>query len=132
MEKKKMQKYIVRPQLIEELVHHDIYRMEKGVGPLFKFMDQQMVKESDVTVLVRKVEKEPAQDLIIGPSLHKHEVNQLYCLLGDLELEVTLRDEKHRVKAPTSILVPAGIDHAIRFLKGKGYLVNVLSGAKYR
>jgi len=132
MEKKKMQKYIVRPRLIEELVYHDISRMEKGVGPLFKFMDQQMVKESDVTVLVRKVEKEPPQGLVIGPTLHKHEVNQLYCLLGDTELEVTLRDEKHRAKAPASILVPAGIDHAIRFLKGKGYLVNVLSGAKYR
>ncbi len=132
MEKKKMQKYIVRPQLIEELVHHDISRMEKGVGPLFKFMDQQMVGESDVTVLVRKVEKEPPQDLIIGPSLHKHEVNQLYCLLGQVELEVTLGDERHRAKAPASILVPAGIDHAIRFVAGQGYLVNVLSGGKYR
>ena len=132
MEKKKMQKYIVRPQLIEELVHHDISRMEKGVGPLFKFMDRQLVEESDVTVLVRKVEKEPPEDEIIGPSLHRHEVNQLYCLMGDMELEVTLGEEKYRAKAPASILVPAGIDHAIRFLKGKGYLVNVLSGAKYR
>jgi hypothetical protein len=132
MEKNKMKKYIVSPQLIEELVHHDISRMEKGVGPLFKFMDRQMVGESDVTVLVRKVEKDPPRDLIIGPSLHKHEVNQLYCLLGDIELEVTLGDEKHLAKAPVSILVPAGVDHAIRFLKGKGYLVNVLSGAKYR
>jgi quercetin dioxygenase-like cupin family protein len=105
--------------------------MEKGVGPLFKFMDQQMVEESDVTVLVRKVEKEPPQELIIGPSLHRHAVNQLYCLLGDIELEVTLGDEKHLAKAPASILVPAGIDHAIRFVAGKGYLVNVLSGGKY-
>lgn len=132
MEKKKMKKYIVRPQRIRELVHHDIPRMEKGVGPLFQFVDQQMVKESDVTVLVRKVEKEPPPDLAIGPSLHKHEVNQLYCLLGNIEMEVTLKDEKHRAKAPASILVPAGIDHAIRFLGGKGYLVNVLSAAKYR
>lgn len=132
MEKKGMEKYIVRPRLIDELLHHDISCMEKGVGPLFKFMDQEMVKRSDVTVLVRKVEKEPPRDQIIGPSLHKHEVNQLYCLLGDIELEVTLGDEKHRAKAPASILVPAGIDHAIRFVGGKGYLVNVLSGAKYR
>ena len=72
----------------------------------------------------------PPRDQIIGPSLHKHE--ELYCLLGDIELEVTLGDEKHRAKAPASILVPAGIDHAIRFVGGKGYLVNVLSGAKYR
>ena len=127
-----MKKYIVSPQLIEELVHHDISRMERGVGPLFKFMDRQMVEESDVTVLVRRVEKDPPQDLIIGPSLHTHEVNQLYCLLGDIEVEVTLKNEKHRARAPASILVPAGIEHAIRFLGGKGYLVNVLSGAKYQ
>ncbi len=132
MEGEEMKKYIVRPQLIEELVHHDISRMEKGVGPLFKFMDRQMVEESDVTVLVRRVEKDPPQNLVIGPSLHTHEVNQLYCLLGDIEVEVTLKDEKHRARGPASILVPAGIEHAIRFLGGKGYLVNVLSGAKYR
>jgi len=127
-----MEKYIVKPQRIEELIHHDISRMEKGVGPLFKFMDREMVEESDVTVLVRYVEKEPPQDLVIGPALHKHEVNQLYCLLGDIELELTLGDEKHRAKAPVSILVPAGTDHSIRFVGGKGYLVNILSGAKYR
>jgi len=132
MEGEEMKKYIVRPQLIEELEHHDISRMEKGVGPLFKFMDRQMVEESDVTVLVCRVEKDPPQNLVIGPSLHTHEVNQLYCLLGDIEVEVTLKDEKHRARGLASILVPAGIEHAIRFLGGKGYLVNVLSGAKYQ
>ena len=95
----------MKPQAIKELVHHDIPKMEQEIGPLFKLM---------------------------GPSPHTHEVNQLYCLLGDLELEVMLGVEKHRVKGPASILVPAGLQHAIRFAGGKGYLVNVLSGGRYR
>ena len=128
----RMKRFIVKPQAIEELVHHDIPKMEQEIGPLFKFMDREMVPESDVTLLVRQVNREVKDELRAGPSLHTHEVNQLYCLLGDLELEVMLGAEKHRVKGPASILVPAGMQHAIRFAGGKGYLVNVLSGARYR
>jgi hypothetical protein len=114
----KMKRFIVKPQAIEELVHHDIPKMEQEIGPLFKFMDREMVPESDVTLLVRQVNREVK--------------DELYCLLGDVELEVMLGAEKHRVKGPASILVPAGMQHAIRFAGGKGYLVNVLSGARYR
>jgi len=127
-----MKKFIVKLQTIKELVHHDISKMEQEIGPLFKFMDREMVPESDVTLLVRQVNREAKDELSVGPSPHTHDVNQLYCLLGDVELEVTLGDEKHWVKGPASILVPAGLQHAIRFAGGKGYLVNVLSGANYR
>jgi hypothetical protein len=128
----KMKRFIVKPQAIEGLVHHDISKMEQEIGPLFKFMDREMVPESDVTLLVRQVNREVKDELSAGPSPHTHEVNQLYCLLGDLELEVALGAEKHRVKGPASILVPSGMQHAIRFAGGKGYLVNVLSGGRYR
>jgi hypothetical protein len=128
----RMKRYIVKPQTIKELVHHDISKMEQEIGPLFKFMDREMVPESDVTLLVRQVNRELENELSVGASPHAHDVNQLYCLLGDFELEVLLGDEKHRIKAPASILVPAGLQHAIRFASGKGYLVNILSGARYR
>jgi hypothetical protein len=128
----RMKRYIVKPQTIEELVHHDISKMEQEIGPLFKFMDREMVPESDLTLLVRKVNRKEKEELSVGASPHTHDVNQLYCLLGDFELEVMLGNEKHRVKGPASILVPAGLRHAIRFAGGKGYLVNVLSGAHYR
>lgn len=122
--------FIAAPELISKLVYHDVSKMEREVGPLWKYMDSTLVPETDVTVLVRKVERDPgASD--VGPSVHKHDVNQLYCLIGEFELEVTLGAEKHLVKGPASILVPAGMDHAISFVGGKGYLVNVLSRATY-
>ena len=123
-------RFIVTPQLIGDLVHHDITKMEREVGPLVKYMDSSMVPETDVTVLVREVEKDPeASD--VGPSVHKHDGNQVYCLVGEIELEVTLGSDKHLVKGPASILVPAGMDHAIRYVGGKGHLVNILSKASY-
>ena len=122
---------IIVPHLIEELVHHDISRMEKAVGPIFKFMDGTMVPESDVTVLIRRVERDISADSEIGPSLHSHDANQLYCLLGDVKLEVTLEDDQHRVTAPAAILVPAGMKHAIRYAGGTGYVVNILSKTSY-
>jgi mannose-6-phosphate isomerase-like protein (cupin superfamily) len=125
-----IQRFIVKPRKIEELVHHDIRKMEEEVGPLFRYMSREMVPEADVTLLVRKIERNP-QASDVGPSLHQHVVNQLYCLLGNLEVEVTIEDEKGIVQGPASILIPAGKNHAIRFIAGRGYLVNVLSGASY-
>jgi hypothetical protein len=125
-----IRQFIVKPEKIEELVHHDIRKMESEVGPLYRFMGRQMVPEADVTVLVRKIDRAPRmQD--VGPSPHRHEVNQLYCLLGDIEVEVTIDNKKETVMGPASILIPAGKSHAIRFITGRGYLVNVLSGVTY-
>jgi hypothetical protein len=132
MEPKGIEKYIAKPRRIEELIYHDISRMEKEVGPLFRFMDGEMVPETDVTVLVRDVRKDVAKEAEVGPSLHRHESNQLYCLLGDLSLEVIMGSEKRWVQGPASILIPAGTDHAIRFSGGKGFLVNILSHATYK
>ena len=131
MSNTKTKRLIVKPKVIEELVFHDISKMEKATGPLLRFMDASMVPEADVTLLVRKVEREISEDSEIGPSLHSHDVNQLYCLLDDFKLEVTLGNDKHTVQGPASILVPAGTKHAIRFAGGTGYLVNVLSKGRY-
>jgi len=132
MASKETGRLIVVPQRIGELVYHDVARMEQEIGPLWKYMDSELVPEADVTVLVREVKRNVSEDLKAGPSLHKHEVNQLYCLLGEVKLEVTLGTDKHMVQGPAAVLVPAGMTHAIRYAGGKGYLVNVLSGASYR
>jgi len=126
-----MKRFIVTPKPIEELVYHDITKMEKAVGPLWKYMDESLVPESDVTVLIREVERDVPEDSDIGPSVHTHDVNQLYCLIGKFKLQVTLGHEKHLVEGPASILVPAGTEHAIRFAGGTGILVNVLSKTAY-
>jgi len=129
---KEIEKFIMKPHRIEELIYHDISLMEKEVGPLFRFMDREMVSESDVTVLVRDVRKEVSKEAGVGPSLHRHESNQVYCLLGDLSVEVIMGSEKKLVQGPASILIPAGTEHAIRFSGGKGYLVNILSNSVYK
>jgi len=129
---KEIERFIVPPLRIEELIYHDISRMETEVGPLFRFMDREMVSESDVTVLVREVRKEVSKNAGVGPSLHRHDSNQIYCLLGDLAVEVTMDSQKKLVQGPASILIPAGTEHAIRFSGGKGFLVNILSRSEYK
>jgi hypothetical protein len=132
MEPGEIDKFIVKPKRIEELIYHDISRMENETGPLFRFMDREMVPESDVTVLVRDVRKEVSMASGIGPSFHRHDSNQIYCLLGDLAVEVIMGSEGKLVQGPASILIPAGTDHAIRFSGGKGFLVNILSRSEYK
>lgn len=124
-------RFIVKPVRIEELVHHDIPQMEREVGPLFRFMNRDMVPEADVTLMVRIIERDPRESNV-GPHPHHHEGNQLYCLLGEVEVEVTIEDETANVKGPASIFIPAGKAHAIRYRGGRGYLVNVLSRGEYQ
>ncbi len=125
-------RFIVKPLRLEELVYHDISRMEAEVGPLFRFMDAEMVPESDVTVLVRDVRKEVSGEAGAGPALHRHDANQIYCLVGELSVEVIMGSEKKLVQGPASILIPAGAEHAIRFAGGRGFLVNILSRSAYK
>jgi quercetin dioxygenase-like cupin family protein len=132
MQPKEIERLIVKPLRIEDLIYHDISRMEMEVGPLYRFMDKEMVSESDVTVLVRDVRKEVSKEAAVGPSLHRHDSNQIYCLLGDLTVEVIMGSEKKLVPGPASILIPAGTEHAIRFSGGKGFLVNILSRPQYK
>lgn len=126
-----MEKYIVKPQRIGQLVHHDIAKMEREAGSLWRFMENTMVPDADATVLVRKVEHELDETSQVGPEPHVHSVSQFYCLLDEIKLEVTLGQEKHMVKGPATIMVPAGTKHAIRFVGGTGYLVNILLQGSY-
>jgi len=127
----KIDEYIVEPERIEELVHHDIKKMEKEAGSLWRFMESTIVPEADITVLVRKVEQELDQSSKVGPELHMHDVNQYYCLLDEFKLEVTLDDENRVVTGPATIMVKAGTQHKIRFIGGTGVLVNVLCKGNY-
>lgn len=126
-----MEKHIVKPERIGRLVHHDISEMEKQAGSLRRFMDDSMIPETDVTVMVRKVEHELDESSQVGPEPHVHDVSQFYCLLDELKVEVTLGEEKSMVQGPATIMVPAGTRHAIRFVGGTGYLVNILCQGKY-
>jgi len=124
-------KCVVKPERIETLVHHDIKKMEDEAGSLWRFMGSTIAPGADITVLVRKVDHELDQSSEIGPELHVHDVNQYYCLLDEIKLEVTLGDETTVVTGPATIMVNAGTKHKIRFIGGTGTLVNVLCKGAY-
>ena len=73
---KDTKRLITSPNLINDLVYHDITKMQREVGPLWKYMDGSMIPESDVTVLVRDISKahliQSAFSLIIRCSI-KHD-----------------------------------------------------------
>ena len=133
MHKKKSQprNYIIKPEKVKSLPYHDIERMESEIGPLYKFVDPQKVAGADVTILVRKVEREISARKKIGASVHKHSFDQLYCILGDLSVEIFMNGKRKTIQGPASVFLPAGLDHASDFVGGKGYAVNILFTKKY-
>lgn len=133
MQKRKARprKFIVTPEKVKSLPYHDIKKMEREIGPLYKFIDPQKVAGADVTVLVRKVERAISEKRKIGASVHTHKFDQLYCILGDLSVEIFLKGKRTAIHGPASVFLPAGVDHAIDFVGGKGYAVNILFTKKY-
>ena len=121
---------VVRAQLIEEVVYHEVERAEKEIGPLYNFMEDCLVPEADICIHAREVKQVPP-DYQTHVAPHKHEVSSVYSIIGDLTVEVTLAEEKHQVTGPASVFVPAGMTHAVRPLKGTGYLVMVTKTGKY-
>jgi hypothetical protein len=59
--------------------------------------------------------------------VHEHDVAELNIFLPTTTLtcEVVLGDERHEVEGPASIVVPAGLRHAIAVRAGTGFLVSV-------
>ncbi|MFH1169238.1 MAG: hypothetical protein V1691_00950 [Chloroflexota bacterium] len=121
---------IAPARLIEELLHHDMTRQRQQVGPSYNYMDSSLVPEADIRVGVGHIGEVPAGfKPLVKP--HKHPVSKVYAIIGDLTVEVTLDGEKHEVSAPAGVFVPAGMMHSIKPLRGSGYLVVVLRGARY-
>ena len=119
-------RFIVHPKPVEQLVHHDMSKIKV----LNTFMDSSMVPEADVVLMVNEIKKvAPDIEHYIEP--HKHDATQLYTIIGDLTVEVFLEDERHEVQGPACIFIPAGMKHALRELKGSGYLVVVVRQGKY-
>ena len=121
---------VVKAQLIEKVVHHEVKRAEREVGPLYNFMEDCLVPEADLCIHAREVKQVPP-DYQTHVTPHKHEVSSVYSIFGDLTVEITLEDEKHQLTGPASVFIPAGMTHAVRPLRGSGYLVMVGRSGKY-
>ena len=132
MENDETARFIVKPKIIKELTYHDMDRLDRELGTsLFKYIDSSMVPESDLHVMIRKVDREIPEELNLGFIPHTHDVTQLYCLVGELKLEVTIGTDKHIACAPVTIFIPAGVKHSFKYAGGIGYIVNILRAGKY-
>lgn len=121
---------VVKAQLIEKKVYHDTKRAEREIGPLYNFMEDCLVPGADICIHVREVKHVPP-DYQSHVAPHKHEVSSVYSIIGDLTMEITLGEEKHLVTGPASVFIPEGMSHAVRPLKGTGYLVMTEKSGKY-
>ncbi len=126
----KTDRFIVSPQPIEELVYHDMPQMKRVPGSHNTFMDSSLVRAADILLHVREVKEVPS-DLKSHVEPHKHDVSQLYGIIGELTIEVILDGERHEVKGPACVFIPAGTTHTLRLLKGNGYLLAILRKGKY-
>jgi len=127
----KTDRFIVSPQpVVEELVYHNMAQIRRVPGTHNTFMDSSLVREADILLHVREVKEVPSA-LEFDAEPHKHDVSQLYGIIGELTLEVILDGERHEVKGPACVFIPAGTTHTLRLLKGNGYLLAILRKGKY-
>jgi mannose-6-phosphate isomerase-like protein (cupin superfamily) len=126
----KTKRLIVPAQLTEELVYHDMARAREELGPSYDYMSSSLVPEADIWVNVDHIKQVPVD---FKPYLepHKHQVSEVYVVIGDLTVEVILGGERHEVSGEAGVFIPAGMIHTYRPLRGSGYCVTILRGGKY-
>jgi len=126
----KTKRFIVPAQLIEELPYHDMARAREEFGPAYDYMSKSLVPEADINVSIDHIKQVPA-DFKPHIEPHTHPVSEVYLVIGDLTVEITLEDERHEVSGPAGVFIPAGMIHTMRPLRGNGYFAAVLGGGKY-
>ncbi len=127
----KSSRLIIRPTPVGEIPHHDMgrFQKERDLVPM-NYLDDSLLPETDLVVHVTEVKRVPL-DFKPYVQPHQHEVSSFYGLVGDLTVEIQLGDEKREVPGPASIFIPPGMKHAIRPLRGKGFMVIILRQGKY-
>ncbi|MFC1592894.1 hypothetical protein ACFL4C_02655 [Candidatus Omnitrophota bacterium] len=128
----KTDRFIVIPQVSEEQVaYHDMALAEQQIGHFYNYMDNSMVEGADITFGIREVKQVPPEmKSYIEP--HKHDVSQLYVILGDLTVEFILEGERHEVTGPSSVFIKPGMMHTTCPIRGSGSMLVYLSRGKYK
>ena len=126
----KTERFIAPVYIEEQIPFHDMRAM-KEIGSPRTYMDKSLVPEADIRIGVGQVKEVPPDGFKPHIEPHKHKVSQVYAIVGDLTVEVTLDGEKHEVTGPAGIFIPAGMTHCFRLLRGSGYTVVVLRDGKY-
>ena len=126
----KTDRFVAAARPIKQLAYHDYTTLEPEDRTSKLMMDSSLVPEADITVVGGRKEIKPGRYWSV-PEPHKHEVSELYMILGDLTVEVILDGEGHEVTGPACVFVPAGMMHTIRMIRGSGYSFGILRAGKY-
>ena len=126
----KIERFIATPQPSpDEVPYHNMRQAKEMLGPQYTYMANSLIPEADMSITVRYIEKVPP-GFKSEDEPHRHQVSQLYTIIGDLTLELVLEDEKREINGPAAVFIPAGAMHAIYPLSGSGYLVVVTRAGK--
>ena len=123
-------RFIAQAKPVKQLPYHDAARAGQELGPSHNYMGNSLVPDSDMYINIRHIQQVPA-DYKPHVEPHTHKVNKVYAIVGDLTVEVVLDDERHEVKGPAGIFVPAGMKHSLNPLRGNGHIVVVMDSGQY-
>jgi len=127
----KIDRCLIKVQTTEEdFPYHDNIRAIREIGPIRKYMSSALVPEANVWINVREVKQVPP-DFKSHLEPHKHELNEVYGVIGDLTVEFGLDGERREVTGPASLFIPAGTAHFYRPLRGSGYVFVVYMSGNY-
>ena len=131
-ETRRMEKYIIKPkEYTGDLIYHDMKVAREMLGPLYAFVNKNIVEEADLTIFVHYIKKvpQPPPEYVFP---HVHEVSQAYIFPTEgLKFEVTLEDEKYVVESPAAVFIPPGVKHSLKMLEGSGIEVCITRKAWY-
>lgn len=124
---------IVQPREQAHLANHVESALPAAYGPRLLHLSDAIVPGADVFITSRSVTAlaGPAEPNVLP---HRHTVSQTYLFLSpddSLELEVELEGKHSRVRAPASVFIPAGMEHALRILRGTGTVLSIVRSGAY-
>jgi 2-isopropylmalate synthase len=124
---------IVEPREQAHLAHHVESALPAAYGPRLLHLSGGIVPGADLFITSRSVTQ------LAGPAEpnvrpHRHTVSQTYLFFSpddSLELEVELDGQRSQVRAPASVFIPAGMEHALRILRGTGTVLSIVRSGAY-
>ncbi len=132
MTETKYGKYIIRKPKLVELAHHATGKVSGFTYPYLVYMDSELLKDSPVFIDIGWRTEIPHPNPVT--QLHSHPFDEVLLYMGsdphnpqDLggEIEIQLDDEKHRFDTTTSIFIPQGVAHSIKYLRVDKPILNV-------
>jgi len=124
---------IVKPREQAHLANHIEGKLPPAYGPRLLHLGEGVVPGADVFITSRSVTNlaGPAEPNVMP---HRHAVSQTYLFLSpddSLEVEVELEGGRTAVRAPASVFIPAGTEHALRILRGTGTVLSIVRSGTY-